>query len=356
MKVTKNLFGTTEKGEKIHSFLLENDNQMQVEIIEYGAIVVRIKVPDKNGKMDDVVLGYDNLQGYINDQNCFGATIGRVAGRIGGAAFSIYGKKYELAPNTLPDLGKNHLHGGIRGFNKAYWKGVIVEQNNTLGVELSYLSKDGEEGYPGNLDCSVKYSLNNKDELSIRYTATTDKPTVVNLTHHSYFNLAGEGNGNILDHRVMIDADRFTVEDDNLIPTGEIKNVEGLPVDFTRVKTIGSGIDKMQMAKYKGYDLNYILNQANPEIPVFAARAAEPGSGRLLEVFTTQPCIQFYTSNFDGNQPGKGGKTYAQSSAAFCFEPQAYPDAPNHADFPSIVLHPGEEYKQLIIYRFTAKV
>jgi len=351
MQLTKILFGTTPEGEQIYSFQLQNDNQMLVSIIEYGAVVAKIMVPDKNGEVDDVVLGFDDLQGYIDDSECLGATIGRVAGRIGGAGFSIDGNKYKLSPNTLPDFGRNHLHGGAKDFNNVIWKGETFEKDNIVGVELSYYSEDGEEGYPGNMDIRVKYSLNNENELSIDYFAVTDKPGLASFTHHGYFNLAGEGTGTVLDQKMWVNADKFTVEDDDMIPTGEILNVKGLPVDFTSEHAIGSRIDEMQMAKYKGYDLNYILNHKKPGALDLAAKAIDTASGRVLEVYSTQPCIQLYTANSLEDVPGKGSNKYSGFDA-FCLEPQGYPDAPNHANFLSVELRPGEKYRKTIVYKF----
>ena len=352
MEVTKKLFGTTDDGKKVYAFVLKNAKGMQVEIIEYGAIVQSVKVPDKNGKTADVVLGYDDLKGYENDPYYFGSTIGRVANRTSGAKFTLDGVTYQLAPNTLPDFGYNSLHGGAKGFNKRIWKGEPFKKENEAGVTLTYLSPDGEEGYPGDLNVKVTYTLNNKDELGIVMEATTDKPTLVNMTHHSYFNLKGAGNGNVLDTKILINADKYTPADDDLIPTGEIASVKGLPVDFTKEHTIGSRLDEMQMAKFKGYDLNYVLNHTGKGTLDFAARATEPESGRMLEVFTTEPCMHFYTANFLEGKSGKGGKKY-QQYGAFCFEPQGYPDAPNKPQFESVELKPGETYKQTIIYKFS---
>lgn len=353
MILQKKVFGTTAQGDKIHSFILKNDFNMEVEIIEFGATVLKLKTADKNGVIDDIVLGYDNLDGYINDVSYFGATVGRVASRMGGAQFTLDGEKYELTPNTLPDFGKNQLHGGVKGFNKGVWKGEEFENKNKVGVILSYISKDGEEGYPGNLSCQVKYTLNNENELGVEYYAQTDKPTIVNLTHHSYFNLKGEGSGNVLNQQVLINADKYTPLSDDLLPTGQIENVNG-PYDFTELRSIASQIDDMQLPKYKGYDTNYVVKHKEPNALDFAAKAVDLSSGRVMEVFTTQPCMHFYTSNFLIGEPGKGGKPY-ELHGAFCFEPQGFPDAPNNDNFTSIVLRPNEEYKQTIIYKFSVE-
>ena len=352
MKITKKLCGKTTNGDDIFAFNLENNSGMKVKVIEFGAIVSDIIVPDKNGKPADVVLGYDNLNGWINDPYYFGATIGRVANRVGGAKVNIDGKDYKLAPNTLPDFGHNSLHGGTKGFNKVFWKGAEFKNENEVGVKLTYLSADGEEGYPGNVKCEVTYTLNNDGELGINMAATTDKTTFVNFTHHSYFNLSGAGSGDILDTKIKIIADNYTPADDDLIPTGEIAEVKGLPVDFSTSRTIASQIDDMQKAKFKGYDLNYVLNHSEKGSLDLAAEALDIASGRKLEVFTTQPCLHFYTSNFLEGKTGKEGKAY-NKYGAFCFEPQGFPDAPNKPQFESVKLKVGDTYNQTIIYKFS---
>ncbi len=353
LKVKERTFGTTGDGLEVNSFTLYNGKGMEIEIIEFGAIVKAIRVPDKDGNIADVVLGYDDIEGYQNDAYYFGATIGRVANRMGGAEFKLNGRSYDLAPNTLPDFGKNHLHGGVKGFNKVLWKGEIFSSDSIVGVTLNYVSRDGEEGYPGNLSCIVEYSLNMDNELGIRFSATTDQPTLVNMTHHSYFNLEGEGAGTILDHQVQINADLYTPADDDLIPTGEIVPVSGLPVDFREEATVGSRIEKMQSAKFKGFDLNYIISSGQDGDLKYAAKAFDPSSGRLLEVFTTQLCMHFYTGNFLSGETGKGGVPYNRYGA-LCFEPQGFPDAPHHEIFLPVKLEPGETYDQKIIYRFSS--
>lgn len=354
VNVTKTVYGHTEEGTPVHSFLLHNGNGMEVEIIEFGAIVSSIIVPDKDGEYDDIVLGYDKLEDWQNDSYYFGATIGRVSNRMGGAQFSLGDETYDLAPNTLPDFGKNHLHGGVKGFNKVLWSGTEISRDKEAGVRLEYLSKDMEEGYPGNLNCIVEYTLGKDNSLVIKYEASTDEVTIVNFTHHSYFNLSGAGNSNILDHLIMINADRYTPADNDLIPVGEIAEVEGLPVDFTAERSIGSRFDEMQFEKFKGYDLNYVLNHSNEGALDLAATVRDISSGRIMEVFTTQPCMHFYTSNFLAGEPGKSGIHYPQYGA-FCLEPQGYPDAPNHENFQSIQLKPGETYSQEIVHRFTVE-
>jgi len=354
MHITKSFYGTSREGQRINSFELKNGNKIEIQIIEFGAILTGVKTPDKNGHMDDITLGYDDLDGWENDSYYFGATIGRVANRTSGARFTLEGRDYNLVPNTLPDFGENHLHGGAKPFNKVVWEGTEYQNDHEVGVILKYVSSDGEEGYPGNLTCEVTYSLNQKNELRIVYKATTDKTTIVNMTHHSYFNLAGAGNGTALDQQIQINADNYTVADEDLIPTGEIARVNGLPIDFTEDASIGSGIDRMKQTKFTGYDLNYVLNHSTEGALDYAGQAIDPKNGRRLEVFTTQPCMHFYTANFLEGKSGKGGKTYPQYGA-FCFEPQGYPDAPNKPQFSSVVLHPDEEYDQTIIYKFSTQ-
>ncbi len=354
MKVLKSAYGTTKNGEQINSFRITNNNNIEINIIEYGAIVASINCPDKDGIIDDIVLGYDNLEAWENDPYYFGATIGRVANRTGGASFTLEGKTYDLVPNTLPDFGKNHLHGGTKPFNKVAWKGSGFKNENEVGVILEYLSKDGEEGYPGNLKCEVIYSLNNKNELKIKYRATTDKTTIVNMTHHSYFNLEGAGNGTVFDQEIQINANQFTAADDDLIPTGKIEDVSGLPIDFTTPQAIGSRMEQMSQKKFKGYDLNYVLNHSKKDTLEYAGKAIDLKNGRVLEVFTTQPCMHFYTGNFLEGKVGKNKKEYIQYGA-FCFEPQGYPDAINKPQFNSIVIRPTEKYEQTIVYKFSTQ-
>ncbi len=352
MKIVKKEFGTLPGGEKINSFYLQNDNNMSVEILEFGGVVRSINVPDKTGVVSDVVLGYDNLGDYVGDKSYFGATVGRVANRIGGAEVVIAGQKYKLAPNALPDFGYNHLHGGVNGFNRAVWKGVEFQNETEVGVVLTYQSQDGEEGYPGNVDCKLTYTLTNANELKMEVEATTDKTTLVNITHHSYLNLAGEGSGTVLDTKIMLNADRFTPPDDDLIPTGEILEVAGTPLDFRSERTIASQIDEMQMQKYKGYDTNYIINHTVDGTLDLAAKAVNENSGRVLEILTTQPCMHFYTGNFLNGNIGKDGKSY-ERFGAFCIEPQGFPDAPNKPQFKPVELQPGEKYEEIIIYKFS---
>jgi aldose 1-epimerase len=352
MGIEKQPFGKTPDGTSVDLYTLTNDNGMVVKIMNYGGTVTSLIVPDRNGKMGDVVLGYDNLDGYLKNNPYFGSIIGRYANRIAKGRFILNGIEYKLAQNN----GENHLHGGIKGFDKVVWNAKEVKTGNGVGVELSYLSKDGEEGYPGNLSVTVTYILTNNNELKINYLATTDKDTVVNLTHHSYFNLAGAGEGDILGHELMINADKFTPVDKNLIPTGELRSVKGTPMDFTQPTPIGARINQEdeQLIFGKGYDHNWVLNLVDGAL-TRVARVYEPKTGRVMEVFTTEPGMQFYSGNFlDGTITGKGGKVYYQRYG-FCLETQHFPDSPNKPQFPSTVLKPGQTYKTTTIYQFSTK-
>ncbi len=323
---------------------------MEVAITNFGAIVVALKAPGRGGQFADVVLGFDSLDGYLKEHPYFGAIIGRYGNRIAKGRFKLNGVEYKLATNN----GENHLHGGIKGFDKVVWAARDVSTPQAPALELRYTSKDGEEGYPGNLDVTVIYTLTEGNELRIDYSATTDKDTVVNLTNHSYFNLAGEGNGDILGHEMMINADAFTPVDAGLIPTGELKKVEGTPFDFRKPAAIGARInaDDPQIRYGKGYDHNFVLNRKGGGLEL-AARVAEPKSGRVMEVLTTEPGIQFYSGNFlDGSVKGKGGKAY-QHRYGFCLETQHFPDSPNKPNFPSTVLKPGGKYQTTTVYRFS---
>jgi len=346
MDVQEQIFGTTSDGRKVKLYTLTNNSGLKVQIISYGATVVSIEVPDRNGKFDDVVLGYDTLEEYVKGNAYFGATIGRYANRIAKGRFTLNVVEYKLATNN----GENHLHGGNKGFDKVIWKGEPFKQKNRVGVKFTYLSKDGEEGYPGNLTCSVVYTLNDQNELKIGYEAVTDKPTPINLTNHTYFNLASQGNGDILSHELMINADRFTPVNEELIPTGEIKSVKDTPMDFTHPMTIGSRINQV---KGGGYDHNYVLNSGGGSLAL-AARVYEPTTGRILEIYTTQPGIQFYTGNFLDGVSGKRGKIYYKHYG-FTLETQHFPDSPNEPNFPSTILKPGEKYKELTVYKFYTK-
>ena len=347
MTMKKESFGRTPEGKEVTIFTLVNANGLKAKIIDYGAILVSLEVPDRDGKLADITLGFDSLDGYAGKDNpYFGTTTGRYANRIAKGRFTLDGVEYKLAVN----FGKNHLHGGIKGFDKVMWQGRQFQTDEATSVEFTYLSKDGEEGYPGNLSCTVTYTLTDSNELKISYKAQTDKPTIVNLTNHSYFNLAGAGSGDILDHELTINADRFAALDKETIPTGELRSVKDSPMDFTEPKTIGSRIADVP----GGYDHNYVLNTSEKS-PVLAARAFEPTSGRVLEIYTTEPGVQLYTGNFlDGSITGKSGKVY-KKHYGFCLETQHYPDSPNKPDFPSVVLRPGETYATVTVHKFSTR-
>ncbi|HLY61142.1 MAG TPA: aldose epimerase family protein [Terriglobia bacterium] len=347
--ITKSDFGKTPEGQVSDLYTLTNANGMQVAITNYGGRVVSILVPDRQGKMADVVIGFDHLDGYLATNPYFGALVGRYGNRIANARFKLDGVEYKLAANN----GPNSLHGGLKGFDKVFWT-ARESSKNPPALELTYISKDGEEGYPGTLTTKVVYTLEPDNALRIEYHATTDKDTVLNLTNHSYFNLAGAGNGDILKHVMMINADRFTPVDANLIPTGELRNVAETPFDFHQPTVIGGRInsDNEQIKLGGGYDHNFVLNRTGSG-PSLAARVFDPESGRELEVLTTQPGVQFYTGNFlDGTIQGKGGKAITRRSA-FCLETQHFPDSPNHPKFPTSELKPGETYHYITIYKFS---
>lgn len=339
-------------GTQVKLYTLSNENGLSATVTNYGGIIVDLMVPDKDGRMDDVVLGYESIEDYVKDNPYFGALIGRYGNRICNGKFVLDGTTYDLAINN----GKNHLHGGLKGFDKVVWDTAEEETPEGPSLKLHYLSKDGEEGYPGNLDVNVTYTLTNKNELRIDYRATTDKPTICNLTQHSYFNMKGHGNGDILGHELMINADHFTPVDEGLIPTGEIRSVEHTPMDFRKSTPIGERINiNDQQIKYGlGYDHNWVLNKKSNELTL-AASVYEPRSGRYMEAWTTEPGIQFYSGNFlDGSNIGKGGNVYNQRNG-FCLETQHYPDSPNKSDFASVVLKPGEKYETTTIYKFLSK-
>jgi aldose 1-epimerase len=346
--ITKRPFGKTAAGETVDIYTLRNAGGVETEITNYGGIVVSLKTPDRKGQMADVVLGFSSLGGYLAQHPYFGAIVGRYAGRIGNARFKLGGKEYKLAANN----GENHLHGGIQGFDKAVWRAQEIPGSEPA-LELQYVSRDGEEGYPGRLNVTVKYTLTSANELKIGYTATTDKDTVVNLTNHSYFNLKGQGEGDVLGHEVTIMASRFTPVDEELIPTGELRPVAGTPFDFTNPAAIGARISAgdQQLQFGRGYDQNFVLNGSNGSLAL-AARVKEPASGRVMEVWTTEPGLQFYTGNFlDGKLAGKGGKVY-QQRFGFCLETQHFPDSPNKPAFPTVILKPGAEYRTTTVYKF----
>lgn len=353
LALTKREFGRDANGRPLHLFTLANRNGVKVSITNYGGAIVAILAPDRQGRTADVVLGFDTAEGYLGQHPYFGVIVGRYANRIARARFKLDGVEYRLAANE----GQNHLHGGQRGFDKVYWEAREVAGSEGPALELSYLSKDGEEGYPGNLSVRVVYSLSDAGELRVDYYATTDKATVLNLTNHSYFNLAGEGSGDILDHVLTLYASRFTPITKDLIPTGEFRSVEGTPFDFRKPTPIGARIDANdeQIRFGGGYDHNFVLDSGGGQMPMLAARVVEPNSGRVLEILTTEPGIQFYTGNFlDGSVKGKGGKTYPKRSG-FCLETQHFPDSPNQPSFPSTVLRPGQEFRSTTIYRFAVE-
>jgi aldose 1-epimerase len=352
--VTSKPFGKTQDGTPVELYTLTNAHGMEVDIMSYGGIVVSLKVPDRGGKMADVVLGFDSLDGYTHTPPppYFGALIGRYGNRIAKGKFTLDGHTYQLPVND----GANSLHGGTRGFDKHVWDGKIVKASDGQAVEFHRVSKDGEEGYPGNLDVTVRYTLTDANELKISYSATTDKDTVLNLTNHSYFNLKGRGEGDILDHVVQIHASKFTPTDAGLIPTGELKPVAGTPFDFNKPTAIGARIndDNEQLKLGKGYDHNFVLDGPAGTLRT-AAEVYAPSTGRVMQVSTTEPGLQFYTGNFlDGTIKGPGGKTYGKRSA-FCMETQHFPDSPNHPKFPTTELKPGQKYHTETVYKFSTR-
>jgi aldose 1-epimerase len=341
-------FGKTPDGTPVDLYVLTN-GKITAKVMTYGATLTELIVPDRNGRLADVVLGFDNLAGYLAGHPYFGATTGRVANRIAKGQFTLDGKEYKLALNNPP----NALHGGIKAFDKVVWKAQDVSGQAGPAVRFSYVSPDGEEGYPGSLSVSVTYTVTPENELKIDYSATTNKATPVNLTNHSYFNLAGPASGNILGHELMLAADQYTPGDDTMIPTGEIKSVKGTPLDFTNPTKIGAHIAEIP-GEPGGYDHNYVL-RGGGQAPALAARVSEPVTGRVLEMFTTEPGVQFYTANFlDGSLKGKGGVVYKKNQA-FCLEAQHFPDSVHHANFPTTILRPGEKYSQTTIYKFPTK-
>ncbi len=352
--MTKQPYGKMPDGAPVDIYTLTNANGMEARIITYGGAVVSLTAPDRAGKYADIVLGMDSLDGYRSQANFFGALIGRYGNRIGGGRFTLDGHVYNLPKSDAPR--PNTLHGGTQGFDKRVWTARETSTADGPGLELTYVSKDGEMGFPGTLTARVFYSLTPKNELKIDYSATADKDTVVNLTNHSYFNLAGAGVGDILKHEVTINADRFTPVDENLIPTGELRAVKGTPFDFTKPTAIGAhiGAADQQLQYGKGYDHNWVLNKGNGGLTK-AAEVHEPTTGRVMEVWTTEPGMQFYTGNFlDGKVRGKGGIAYL-FRGAFCMETQHFPDSPNKPAFPSTELKPGQTYHSTTVYRFSAR-
>jgi len=343
-------FGTQD-GRHVNLYTLTNSHGVEIKAMNYGGIIISIKVPDRKGQIADIVLGHDKLEGYIPNPPYFGAIVGRYANRIANGEFTLDGKTYHLPKND----GPNTLHGGTdKTFNKVVWDAEPLK--GKTGVAFSYLSHDGDDGFPGNLHMKVTYTLTDSNELVIDYEATTDKATPINVSQHSYFNLKGQGDGDILDHEIMINADRFTPVDKNLIPTGELRPVKGTPFDFTKPTKIGSRIDDNyeQLVLGHGYDHNFVINRKGSGL-VLAARVYEPTTGRVLEVSTTQPGVQFYTGNFlDGTITGKDDKVYKRRYG-FCLETQHFPDSPNHPSFPNTILKPGEKFHQTTVFKFSAK-
>jgi aldose 1-epimerase len=345
MPITSQPFGHTADGAAIELYHLVNANGLEAAIMTYGGTLVSLRVPDRDGTLADIVLGFDSLAPYLGDHPYFGALVGRVGNRIAGGRFTLNGDTYTLALND----GANHLHGGPGGFHRAVWQARERPSESGPSLELHYLSRDGEEGYPGNLDVTVIYTLTDRNALRIDYTATTDRDTVVNLTHHAYFNLAGE---DILSHQLELDGRWFVPTDDNLIPLGELRPVEGTPMDFTTQTTIGDRIadDDEQLRRAGGYDHTWVMDKT-PGAMGHAARVYEPTSGRVLEVYTTEPGVQFYSGNMLDGTAGKGGRRYTKHTG-LCLETQHFPDSPNQPSFPSTVLHPGETYQQTTIFQF----
>jgi len=344
MGIEKQAFGKTKEGQNVDLYTLANANGLEAKIMTYGGIVTSLRVPDRKGKFADIVLGCDSLDEYLKGTPYFGAIVGRYANRIAKGKFTLDGVEYTLAVNMSP----NHIHGGVKGFSMAVWNAEPMQTAEGPALKLTYLSKDGEEGYPGNLSCTVIYTLTNNNELKVSYEAQTDKTTVVNFTHHGYFNLAGHNSGDVLGHELQIFSDSFTPVGADQIPTGEIKPVKGTPMDFTKPMAIGSRIGQVQ----PGYDYNYVLKSSDGSLAL-AASVYEPNSGRVMEIFTTEPGLQFYSGNYlDVN--GKEGSFY-RKHAAFCLEAEHYPDSPNQPNFPSTVLKPGEKYTQLTVHKFSVR-
>lgn len=342
-------FGVLASQDSVHVFTLTNANGVELRALDYGGLVVSLRTPDRTGTLGDIVLGYDNIDGYVASSPYFGALVGRYANRIAKGRFTLDGTSYHLAVNN----GPNALHGGLKGFDKVVWRAEPKQDSSSVGVVLSYTSKDGEEGYPGTVNIRVTYTLTDRNEFAIDYSATTDKATPINLTQHSYFNLGGDGSGDVLGHVVAIDADRFVPIDSTLIPTGALSPVAGTPFDLRQGVAIGAHIDEshQQLKNARGYDHSFAINRTGLGL-VHAVRVVEPKSGRTLDVATTEPAIQFYTGNFlDGTNVGKGGHVY-QRRNGFCLEAQHFPDSPNQPAFPTTILRPGAEYRSRTVYTF----
>jgi aldose 1-epimerase len=347
--VTRRSFGATPDGTHVDIYTITNAAGVEMRAINYGGIITSLKVPDRSGQRDDVVLGFDSVDGYLKAPPYFGAIVGRYGNRIANGRFTLEGEIFELATND----GPNHLHGGVKGFDKVVWAARPIEGTRGAGVEFTRTSPDGEEGYPGNLNTTVTYTVTDDNELVVEYRATADRATPVNLTQHTYFNLAGDGSGDILGHELMLDADHYTLVDETLIPTGEIAAVEGTPFDFRRRTAIGARIDlpHVQLRHAKGYDHNFVLSRRGDGLH-HAADVFEPRTGRTLSIDTTEPGVQFYSGNFlDGTIAGKAGHLYGFRNG-FCLETQHFPDSPNHAHFPSTIVKPGQMYSSKTVFRF----
>lgn len=345
--IEKSVFGKLADGTPVELYTLTNAKGIVAKVMTYGAVMTELDVPDRNGKISDITLGFDNLEQYTGEHPYFGSTIGRVANRIAKGKFTLDGKDYTLAVNN----GVNALHGGIKGFNRVIWQAEPIQGKKEVSVKFSYLSKDGEEGYPGNVNVTVTYTLTDKNELKLEYTATTDKATPINLTNHSYYNLAGEGD--ILGHEMWLNAKYYTPVDDTLIPTGELAPVKDTPMDFTKPHLIGEHMAEVK-GDPNGYDHNYVVNRKkNSDNLVYALRVREPKTGRVMKVYTTEPGIQFYTGNFlDGTLKGKGGEIYKQHYG-FCVEADHFPDSIHQPNFPNTILRPGKTYHQLTVHKFS---
>jgi aldose 1-epimerase len=352
MDIQKSIFGQNAAGRNVEAYTLTNKNELKAVVLNYGAIIQQLRVPDRKGNIQDIVLGYESMTGYLTDPYYMGSIVGRYGNRIAGGRFTLDGHIYKLACNN----GPNHLHGGLKGFNQKLFEAETLVKGPSSTLRLTYSSADAEEGYPGNLRVTVDYTLADTDELSVEYSAATDKKTVLNLTNHSYFNLSGDFSRDILKHELLIKADRFTPTDSGSIPTGEILAVKGTPLDFTDSTAIEKRINDNypQMIFAHGYDQNFVLNKKEGELAL-AARVYEAESGRLMEILTSEPAIQLYSGNFlDATRTGKEGKII-QRRGGFCLEPQHFPDSPNQPGFPSTVLDPGKRYNSKTIYHFSTK-
>ncbi len=350
--IEKQVYGSTPEGQPVDIYTITNSQRIEVRVINLGGAITSLLAPDRNGKQANIVLGFDDLEGYLTNRPHFGAIIGRYTNRIANGKFILDGVEYSLAKNN----GPNALHGGLKGFDKALWQAKSFQGQAEAGVTFIYVSKDGEEGYPGNLKTTVTYTLTDRNELIFDYEATTDKATPINLTQHTYFNLAGDGSGDVLGHELTMNADRFTPVDATMIPTGELRSVKGTPLDFTQPTAIGSRInaDYEPLKLALGYDQNFVINRKGSGLE-FAARVYEPTSGRVLEVYTTEPAVHLYTANFlDGTIRRKQGYSYKQRSG-LCLETQHFPDSPNHPDFPSTILRPGQTYHSRTMLKFSVE-